>query len=103
MKRICILLCLLLTDSMASAQSVLIGKRLISKGDDIARVRDIAGSADKVDKIPADEFSPAMEIWTYNRRDQQIVLWIVGAKIVQAQEQPVAASPNDGGKPGDAR
>ena len=80
MKYFCIFLCLLLTDSTTYAQSVLVGKRLISKGDDIAHVRDIAGPADRVDKIPADEFSPAMEIWTYNHNGQQVVLWIVGRK-----------------------
>jgi hypothetical protein len=102
MKHFCIFLCLSLIGSTASAQSVLIGKRLISKGDDIARVLDIAGAADKVDKIPADEFSPSMEIWTYNRKGQQVVLWIVGAKVVQAQEQPAAGVPNDSSRPDSA-
>jgi hypothetical protein len=97
MKYFCIFLCLLLTVGTVHAQSVLIGKRLISKGDDIARVRDIAGAADRIDKIPADEFSPAMEIWTYNHNGQQVVLWIVGTKVVQAQEQPAVIAPKGGG------
>lgn len=99
MKRFYLFLCLLLVGSVAFAQSVLIGKRLISKGDGVARVLDFAGPADKVDKIPADEFSPPMEIWTYNRKGQQVVLWIVGAKVVQAQEQPAAVGPNDCSRP----
>jgi len=99
LKRFCLSFCLLLVGSTASAQSVLIGKRLISKGDGVARVLDIAGTADKVDKIPADEYSPPMEIWTYNRKGQQVVLWIVDAKVVQAQEQPAAAVPNPGSLP----
>jgi hypothetical protein len=102
LKRFCLFLCLLLIGSTASAQSVLIGKRLISKGDDVARVLDIAGPADKVDKIPADEFSPPMEIWTYNRKGEKVVLWIVGAKVVQAQEQPAAVVPNGSSRPDNA-
>ena len=93
MKRFYLFLCLLLAHKTTHAQSVLVGKRLVSKGDDIAHVRDIAGPADKVDKIPADEFSPAMEIWTYHNNGQQVVLWIVGTKVVQAQEQPAATAP----------
>jgi hypothetical protein len=48
-------------------------------------VLDIAGPANKVDKRPADEYSPPMEIWTYNRKGDQVTLWIVGAKVVPAQ------------------
>jgi hypothetical protein len=97
MSRFCVLLCLLLINAAVCAQSVLIGKRLISKGDDVSHVRDIAGPADRIDKIPADEFSAAMEIWTYNHKGRQVVLWIVGTKVVQAQEQAAAAAPSDGG------
>jgi len=94
MKHFYLFLCLLLAHSTTYAQSVLVGKRLVSKGDDIVHVRDIAGPADRVDKIPADEFSPAMEIWTYhNNNGQQVVLWIVGTKVVQAQEQAAATAP----------
>jgi hypothetical protein len=73
--------------AIANAQSAMFGKRMVSKGDDIARVRDIAGSPDKVDSISADQYSPAMEIWTYRRKGGTVALWIVAGRVVQAQEQ----------------
>jgi len=91
MKRRFIILVLLLVCGAAQAQSAMFGKRLVSKGDDINRVRDIAGSPDKLDRIPADQYSPAMEIWTYRRKGSTVALWIVGGKVVQAQEQASAA------------
>jgi cytochrome b subunit of formate dehydrogenase len=78
---------LLTVCASVNAQSVLFGKRMVSKGDDVARVRDIAGSPSKVDTIPADQYSPAMEIWTYRRKGTTVALWIVAGKVVQAQEQ----------------
>ena len=90
MKRLLLILLLLGCCVSASAQSALFGKRLVSKGDDVARVRDIAGSPDKVDSIPADQYSPAMEIWTYHRKGSTIAIWIVAGKVVQAQEQAAA-------------
>ena len=87
MKRSLLILLLLVCCASASAQSALFGKRLVSKGDDIARVRDVAGTPDKIDSIPADQYSPAMEIWTYRRKGSTIALWIVAGKVVQAQEQ----------------
>ena len=92
MKRSILMLVLLGCCATASAQSALFGKRLVSRGDDVARVRDIAGAPDKLDNIPADQYSPAMEIWTYRRKDSTIVLWIVGGKVVQAEEQASAGA-----------
>ena len=87
MKRLLLILLLVGCCASANAQSALFGKRLVSKGDDVARVRDVAGAPDKIDTIPADQYSPAMEIWTYRRKGSTIALWIVAGKVVQAQEQ----------------
>jgi len=95
MKRIVLSVLLLGCSVAADAQSALFGKRLVSKGDDVTRVRDIAGAPDKVDTVAADQYSPAMEIWTYRRKANTIVLWIVAGKVVQAQEQ--ASSGSGGG------
>lgn len=87
MKRVVLMFALLGCCTTLSAQSALFGKRLVSRGDDVARVREIAGAPDKLDNIPADQYSPAMEIWTYHRKENTVVLWIVGGKVVQAEEQ----------------
>jgi hypothetical protein len=71
-----------------SAQSVMFGKRLVSQGDDVNRVRQVAGPPDKVDKIPGDSNSPPMEIWTYRRKENVIVLFVVDEKVVHTQEKP---------------
>ena len=71
----------------ASAQSALLGKRLISVGEVSEHALDAAGTPDKLDKIPGDESSPAMEIWTYQRKGRQITLWIVNEKIVQLEDK----------------
>jgi len=101
MKRIALAFVLVLMCwGTAQAQSVLMGKRLVSKGDDTGRVRDIAGAPDKVDTIPADQYSPAMEIWTYHRKGSTIVFWMVGGKVVQVQEEMAsnAATPGASAK-----
>jgi hypothetical protein len=102
-RRFLIILLLLICSSPAAAQSVMFGKRLVSKGDDVARVRDIAGAPDKVDTIPADQYSPTMEIWTYRRKGSSIALWIVGGKVVQAQEQAAASIENASGRGSSSR
>jgi len=76
----------------ASASSVMFGKHLVSKGDAIGSVRDAAGTPNKVDKIDADDSSPAMEIWTYNRAESIVTIWIVDRKVVQVQEQQAIGS-----------
>jgi hypothetical protein len=90
MRRICAFVLLGWAWVGADAQSVLIGDRLVSKGDAARYVRDIAGAPEKVDKIPQDEYSPAMEIWSYRRNDRAITLWVVADKVVQAQESAEA-------------
>ena len=102
MKRRFFILVLLLACGAAHAQSALFGKRLVSKGDDVAHVRDVAGAPDKIDTIPADQYSPAMEIWTYHRKGTTIALWIVAGKVVQAQQQATAESGGSGTSGGNA-
>lgn len=96
MKRLIMILALLGCCASAQAQSALFGKRLVSKGDDVAHVRDVAGIPDKIDTIPADQYSPAMEIWTYRRKNGTVALWIVAGKVVQAQEQASSGSGSAG-------
>lgn len=85
MKAQLLALSLLACSGPCSAESVLVGKKLISDGDSIGKLRDAAGSPDKVDKIPGDGASPAMEIWTYKRKDSVITVFIVDSKVVHSQ------------------
>lgn len=68
------------------AQSALVGKRLISRGDDAARVRSAGGKPDRLEHIEGDTQSPAMEVWTYERRGGTVSVWLVDGKVVQVQE-----------------
>jgi hypothetical protein len=86
MKIIAIVLIMLAATS-AQAQSALIGKRLISRGDDVSRLRSIGIRPVKLDQIDADEHSPAMEVWTYVQGARSIAVWLVNGKVVQVQEQ----------------
>lgn len=90
-----LILALLLLPAFASAQSAVVGKRLVSVGDEAAKVRDAGGNPDQLDKIPGDASQPPMEIWTYQRKGRTVTLWLVNDKIVQVQdkraETPVAA------------
>jgi len=90
MKAQLLALSLLAGTGMCSAQSVLVGKKLISDGDNISKVRDAAGSPDKVDKIPGEGSSPPMEIWTYKRKDSVITIFVVDSKVVHSQEKQAA-------------
>jgi hypothetical protein len=91
MKRIVFLL-LAALPAGAAAQSVLLGKHLVDKGTAAAQVREFAGEPVQLDRIDADEFSPAMEIWTYRFDDKVISLWLVGGTVVKAAEQRSAGS-----------
>lgn len=82
-----IVLGLLLLAPIAANASVLLGNRLISKGDEPRRVRDAAGEPDRVDRLPADH----MEIWNYRKGNRRVTVWFVDGKVVQAQE----AEPDD--------
>jgi hypothetical protein len=88
MARVSLALALIFSFGVCSAQSVMFGKRLVSQGDDVNRVRDVAGAPDKVDKIAGDASSPPMEIWTYRRKENVIVLFVVDAKVVHTQQKP---------------
>ena len=76
----------------AHAQSALIGKKLISRGDSIERVRDVGGKPDRLDRIEGDAKTPPIEIWTYQRRNRTITVWVVDDKVVQVKG--VAGSTN---------
>ena len=88
LKILSLLLALFLCPAVGCAQSVMVGKRLISQGDTTTRVREIAGVPDKIDKIPGDASSPPMEIWTYRRKENVVVLFVVDSKVVHTQEKP---------------
>ncbi|MBK7011809.1 MAG: hypothetical protein IPH43_03370 [Xanthomonadales bacterium] len=78
---------LLLAAGNVQAQSALVGKKLISRGDSIDRVRDAGGKPDRLDRIDGDGETPPMQIWTYQRRDRTITLWVVEEKVVQVKDQ----------------
>ena len=68
------------------AQSALVGKRLIGKGDDVARVRAAGGEPDRIDRIEVDAGAPSMQIWSYTRRGRTVTLWIVGERVAKVEE-----------------
>ncbi|MBK8286673.1 MAG: hypothetical protein IPK97_18430 [Ahniella sp.] len=76
------LLCLSLN---VHAESVLLGKKLIDKGDTADKVLAAGGKPERKDLIPADEYSPAIEIWTYRQRKADLRVWLVEGKVVQTQ------------------
>lgn len=72
----------------AEAQSVVIGKRLIGRGDGVERVREAAGEPDRLDRIGAEAGAPPMQIWTYERRGRKVTVWIVDDRVVRVDEAP---------------
>ncbi len=81
-------LCILvLAAGSVQAQSALVGKKLISRGDPVERVRDAGGNPDRLDRIEGDAGTPPMEIWTYERRDRTITVWVVDDTVVQVEDE----------------
>ena len=78
---------LVLAASSVQAQSALVGKKLISRGDSIDRVRDAGGKPDRLDRIDGDGETPPMQIWTDQRRDRTVTLWVVEDRIVQVSDK----------------
>lgn len=99
MQRLVLGLLLATTLSTAAADGVLIGRDLVGKGDSIAQVRAAAGEPTQLDRIDGDEYSPAMEIWTYRFDDKTVSLWFVGDKVVKAAEERVAGTGGNGASP----
>lgn len=91
MKYLLASLLLLALPCTATAQSVLLGRTLVGKGDSAALVRTAGGEPAQIDVIPGDETTPDMEIWTYRPDGKVITLWLVGGKIVNAEESKSAA------------
>lgn len=69
------------------AQSVLLGRNLVDKGTRATQLREFAGEPAQLDHIAGDEFSPAMEIWTYRFEDKTVSVWLVSDAVVKASEQ----------------
>ena len=82
-----IFLALVFLAANADAGSVMFGRPLVSESDAIGSVRDAAGTPNKTNKMNTDDSSPAMEIWTYNRPESMVTIWIVDRNVVQLQEQ----------------
>jgi hypothetical protein len=78
MKAVWILLGLLLC-AQASAQSARFGSRMVSKGDTVERVREVAGAPDSVETEAGEAGAP--EQWTYRRRGRLIQLWVADGKV----------------------
>jgi hypothetical protein len=102
MKRL-VLFALVSLSTTAGAQSILLGKKLIGKGDSASRALEAAGEPGKLDRIAGDESSPAMEIWTYDRGESVVTLWMVGGKIVKAAEERRASATSATGSDTHAR
>ncbi|MEO8673365.1 MAG: hypothetical protein ABI411_18780 [Tahibacter sp.] len=83
------LLSLMLGATAAFGQSARFGSSLVSVGDEIARVRDVAGSPEKVE--PADPAEPGREIWTYRRKGRVIQLWISAGKVERVVDRRASA------------
>jgi hypothetical protein len=98
MKRLVLGLLLAAVPPIAVADGVLLGRELVGKGDSAAQVRVAAGEPARLDRIDGDEFSPAMEIWTYRFDDKIVSLWIVGDNVVKAAEERVAGTGGGGGR-----
>lgn len=81
----------------AHAQGVMVGRRLVGKGDAAAILRDAAGAPDRLDRIDGDATTPAMEIWTYRREGRETTAWLVAGRIVKVTQEPVAAARDGSG------
>lgn len=75
----------LLFSVTAAAQSARFGSRMVSRGDTVERVREVAGTPDDVQAEPTD--SGPREQWTYHRRGRLIQLWIGDGKVVHVSDR----------------
>lgn len=105
MKRLILSLSLATFPLAAAADGVLLGRDLVDKGDAAAAVRAAAGEPAQLDRIPGDEYSPAMEIWTYRLDGKVVSLWFVDGQVVKAAEERIATSggAGNGGRSTQAR
>ena len=87
MKYLLITLLLATATAATASDNVLLGRRLIGKGDSAATAREAGGEPAQLDHIDGDDSSPAMEIWTYRSDDKTVTLWLVADKVVKTLEE----------------
>lgn len=80
-----ILLLGLLVSQPLSAQSARFGSRMVSRGDIVERVREVAGAPDSVVKEDTGK-AEAPEQWTYHRRGRLIQIWIAAGKVTYVSD-----------------
>ncbi|UXI69070.1 hypothetical protein [Tahibacter amnicola] len=73
-----------LTMTDVCAQSARFGSRMVSIGDPVTRVRDVAGSPEKIEQADASE---GAEVWVYKRKGRKIQLWMANGKVVQVEDK----------------
>ncbi|MCQ4166924.1 hypothetical protein [Tahibacter harae] len=81
-----VLLLGLLVSLPLSAQSARFGSRMVSRGDTVERVREVAGAPDSVAKEETGE-AEAPEQWTYRRRGRLIQIWIAAGKVTYVSDR----------------
>ena len=86
MRIIAIALLLVAGAVLAAQNSVAFGNRLVSTGDPVGKVFEVAGTPDRTVQIENSHGAGVGERFEYYRRGKTITLWIRGGRVVAIQE-----------------
>lgn len=86
MRYLALLLVLLAGTALASQDSVAFGQRLVSTGDSVGKVIEVAGQPDRTVQLENARGAGVGERFEYYERGKTITLWIQGGRVVAIEE-----------------
>ncbi len=86
MRHLALLLVLLAGTAFATQDSVAFGQRLVSTGDSVGKVIEVAGQPDRTVRLENSQGGAAGERFEYYLRGKTVTLWIHGGRVVAIEE-----------------
>jgi len=86
MRRFAFLLMWYASTAFATQNSVAFGQRLVSTGDSVGKVIEVAGQPDRTVRLENSQGGAAGERFEYYLRGKTVTLWIHGGRVVAIEE-----------------
>lgn len=86
MRCLALLLLLLAASAFAAQNSVAFGQRLVSTGDSVGKLIEVAGQPDRTVRLENAQGGAAGERYEYYLRGKTVTIWIQGGRVVAIDE-----------------
>lgn len=86
MRHLALLLLLLAGTALATQNSVAFGQRLVTTGDTVGKVIEVAGQPDRTVRLENSQGAAVGERLEYYLRGKTVTIWIQGGRVVAIDE-----------------